>query len=226
MTDGTVEYLGRNDFQVKIRGLRIELGEIEAHLLACEGVRDVVVIARQETEGDTYLIGYMVSTTGNELSAPALQEHLRQHIPDYMVPRYLVQLEQFPLNANGKLDRKALPEPAQTLGSTDATAPSTALEEALAQLWKDNLKRDVLGVHDNYFMLGGDSLKVIHLQVKAREQGMALTLTQIYQTSEHRWTGPKHAAQEVHRRVWRPGTHGAFCAGTGSDPPGQRGRVR
>src|SRR5450830_1024455 len=181
LADGTVEYLGRNDFQVKIRGLRIELGEIEAHLLACEGVRDVVVIARQETEGDTYLIGYMVSASGNELPAQALQEQLRQHVPDYMVPRYLVQLEHFPLNANGKLDRKALPEPAQPLGSTDATAPRTALEQALAQLWKDNLKREVLGVHDNYFMLGGDSLKVIHLQIKAREQGMAFTLTQIYQ---------------------------------------------
>ncbi|MBV6748763.1 amino acid adenylation domain-containing protein [Pseudomonas chlororaphis] len=207
LADGTVEYLGRNDFQVKIRGLRIELGEIEAHLLACEGVRDVVVIARQETEGDTYLIGYMVSASGNELPAQALQEQLRQHVPDYMVPRYLVQLEHFPLNANGKLDRKALPEPAQTLGSTDATAPRTALEQALAQLWKDNLKRDVLGVHDNYFMLGGDSLKVIHLQIKAREQGMALTLTQIYQNPTIAQLARLVNAQQASSSQWQPVEH-------------------
>ncbi|MCF5710490.1 amino acid adenylation domain-containing protein [Pseudomonas syringae] len=179
--DGTLEYLGRNDFQVKIRGLRIELGEIEAQLLACEGIRDAVVIARQETEGDAYLVGYLVTTHAQELSSQSLQNHLRQQVPDYMVPRHLIQVERFPLNANGKLDRKALPEPAETLGSSDTTAPRTALERALAQLWKDNLKRDVPGIHDNYFMLGGDSLKVIHLQIRAREQGMALTLAQIYQ---------------------------------------------
>ncbi|MFZ4833802.1 amino acid adenylation domain-containing protein [Rouxiella sp. Mn2063] len=181
LADGTVEYLGRNDFQVKIRGLRIELGEIEAHLLAYEGVRDAVVIARQETEGDAYLVGYLVGNTANEISVQALQEYLRLHVPDYMVPRYLIQLDQFPLNVNGKLDRKALPEPEHTQENTEITAPSTALEHAIAQLWKDNLKRDVLGVHDNYFMLGGDSLKVIHLQIKAREQDIALTLAQIYQ---------------------------------------------
>jgi syringomycin synthetase protein SyrE len=207
LADGTVEYLGRNDFQVKIRGLRIEPGEIEAQLLACEDVRDAVVIARQETEGDTCLIGYVVGASGNELSAKALQEHLRQHVPDYMVPRYLVQLEHFPLNANGKLDRKALPEPAHTLGSTDTTAPRTALEQALAQLWKDNLKRDVLGVHDNYFMLGGDSLKVIHLQIKAREQGMALTLTQIYQNPTIAQLAQLLNTQQASPSPWQPVLH-------------------
>ncbi|MFC6338139.1 amino acid adenylation domain-containing protein [Pseudomonas sp. CCM 7891] len=181
LPDGSIEYLGRNDFQVKIRGLRIELGEIEARLLACKGVKDVVVIARQEAEGDAYLSAYLVSEPGCVLSPQALREALHQQVPDYMIPRHLIQLEQFPLNVNGKLDRKALPEPMQTSGSTDATAPRTALEQALAELWQDNLKRTALGVHDNYFMLGGDSMKVIHLQIKAREQGIALTLAQIYQ---------------------------------------------
>ena len=180
LPDGSLEYLGRNDFQVKIRGLRIELGEIEAHLLTCEGVKDVVVIARQETEGDAYLCAYLVSEPGCKLSPQALQDDLRQQVPDYMVPRHLIELEQLPLNVNGKLDRKALPEPADTLG-TDTTAPRTALEQALADLWQENLKRTTLGIHDNYFMLGGDSLKVIHLQIHAREQGIALTLAQIYQ---------------------------------------------
>lgn len=181
LPDGSIEYLGRNDFQVKLRGLRIELGEIEAHLLACEGVKEVVVIARQPAEGDAHLSAYVVGDPGCVLSPQALQAALRQHLPDYMVPRALLQLEQWPLNANGKLDRKALPEPADPLRSTDATAPRTALEQALATLWQDNLKQGALGVHDNYFTLGGDSLKVIHLQIKAREQGMALTLAQIYQ---------------------------------------------
>ncbi|OUM05318.1 hypothetical protein BW686_21700 [Pseudomonas syringae] len=207
LADGTVEYLGRNDFQVKIRGLRIELGEIEAQLLACEEVREAVVIARQETEGDACLIGYVVGTHGNALSTQALQTHLRQHVPDYMVPRYLVQLEHLPLNANGKLDRKALPEPAPTLGNSDATAPRTALEQALAQLWKDNLKRDVVGVHDNYFMLGGDSLKVIHLQIKAREHGMALTLTQIYQNPTIAHLAELLDAQQAPSSLWQPVLH-------------------
>ncbi|MFL9907266.1 amino acid adenylation domain-containing protein [Paraburkholderia sp. RL17-337-BIB-A] len=180
LPDGSIEYLGRNDFQVKIRGLRVEPGEIEARLAACEGVKDVVVITRQEAKGDAYLSAYIVSEPGYVLSQQALHEALRQQVPDYMVPRHLIQVEQFPLNANGKLDRKALPEPGAVSGSTDATAPRTALEQSLADLWRDNLKLIALGVHDNYFMLGGDSLKVIHLQVKAREQGIALTVAQIY----------------------------------------------
>ena len=180
LPDGSLEYLGRNDFQVKIRGLRIELGEIEAHLLACEGVKDVVVIARQEA-GDAYLNAYWVSEPGCSPSPQALQETLRQRVPDYMVPRHLMALEQFPLSVNGKLDRKALPEPSATQGC-DTTAPRTALEQRLAELWRDNLKRSTLGIHDNYFMLGGDSLKVIHLQINAREQGIALTLAQVYQS--------------------------------------------
>ncbi|MBC3387174.1 non-ribosomal peptide synthetase [Pseudomonas sp. SWRI179] len=180
LPDGSLEYLGRNDFQVKIRGLRIELGEIEAHLLACEGVKDVVVIARQEA-GDAYLNAYWVSEPGCSPSPQALQETLRQRVPDYMVPRHLMALEQFPLSVNGKLDRKALPEPSATQGC-DTTAPRTALEQLLAELWRDNLKRSTLGIHDNYFMLGGDSLKVIHLQINARERGIALTLAQVYQS--------------------------------------------
>ncbi|WVV46974.1 amino acid adenylation domain-containing protein [Pseudomonas sp. NA13] len=155
LPDGSLEYLGRNDFQVKIRGLRIELGEIEAHLLACEGVKDVVVIARQEA-GDAYLNAYWVSEPGSSPSPQALQETLRQQVPDYMVPRHLVELGQFPLSVNGKLDRKALPEPTAIQGS-DTTAPRTTLEQTLVELWRENLKRPTLGVHDNYFMLGGDS---------------------------------------------------------------------
>ncbi|KIH83102.1 amino acid adenylation domain-containing protein [Pseudomonas batumici] len=181
LADGSIEYLGRNDFQVKIRGLRIELGEIEARLGACEGIKDALVIARQASAEDTYLCAYLVGEPGCVLSAPHLHETLRQQLPDYMVPRYLIQLERFPLNVNGKLDRKALPEPEEALGGSDGTAPRSALEQSLADLWRDNLKCAALGIHDNYFMLGGDSLKVIHLQVKAREQGIALTLAQIYQ---------------------------------------------
>ncbi|WP_238962040.1 non-ribosomal peptide synthetase [Pseudomonas sp. AF32] len=181
LPDGSLEYLGRNDFQVKIRGLRIELGEIEAHLAACEGVKEVAVIARQAADGDAFLSAYLVSETGSTLCPQSLREALLRQVPDYMVPRHLIQLEQLPLNANGKLDRKALPEPEHTSGSTDATAPRNPLEQTLAELWAVNLNRPAPGIHDNYFMLGGDSLKVIHLQIQAREQGIGLTLAQVYQ---------------------------------------------
>ncbi|MDB6444372.1 amino acid adenylation domain-containing protein [Pseudomonas sp. 21TX0197] len=181
LPDGSLEYLGRNDFQVKIRGLRIELGELEARLVTCEGVKEAVVIARQAGEGDAYLSAYLVGEPGHELCPQALREALRRQVPDYMVPRHLIQLERLPLNVNGKLDRKALPEPEQTFGSSDATAPRTPLERMLADLWAENLDRPAPGIHDNYFMLGGDSLKVIHLQIKAREQGIGLTLAQVYQ---------------------------------------------
>ncbi|MGY2288352.1 amino acid adenylation domain-containing protein [Pseudomonas sp. SDO528_S397] len=179
--DGSIEYLGRTDFQVKIRGLRIELSEIEAHLNAMDPVKDVVVVARHDAQGDAYLGAYMLAHPGYTVSPPALLEALALHVPDYMVPKYLMVLEQFPLNVNGKLDRAALPAPLAAPANPHATAPRSPLEQALAALWRSNLNLATLGIHDNYFRLGGDSLKVIHLQVKAREQGIALTLAQLYQ---------------------------------------------
>jgi len=181
LPDGSVQYLGRNDFQIKIRGLRIELGEIESRLRACEGVKDVVVAASHDDDGDTSLIAYLLSDEGCVLEHSTLRTELRRHVPDYMVPRHCIELERFPLNVNGKLDRKALPVPDAVSGGEAAVEPRNELERTLVELFQENLKCDSIGIHDNYFMLGGDSLKVIRLKVKARERNIPLNLEDVYQ---------------------------------------------
>jgi amino acid adenylation domain-containing protein len=166
--DGSVEYLGRNDDQVKIRGFRIELGEIQAHLATADGVRDAVVIAREDTPGDKRLVAYVIAD--GTPSAAALRDHLLLSLADYMVPAAFVLLERFPLTTNGKLDRKALPAP-----DTDALArrgyapPQGAVETTIATLWQDLLKVDRVGREDNFFELGGHSLLAVKLIERMRQ---------------------------------------------------------
>ncbi|CRM28925.1 Gramicidin S synthase II [Pseudomonas sp. 31 R 17] len=166
--DGSVEYLGRNDDQVKIRGFRIELGEIQAHLATADGVRDAVVIAREDTPGDKRLVAYVIADGAP--TAAALRDHLLQSLADYMVPAAFVLLERFPLTTNGKLDRKALPAP-----DTDALArrgyapPQGAVETTIATLWQDLLKVDRVGREDNFFELGGHSLLAVKLIERMRQ---------------------------------------------------------
>ncbi|NEI82281.1 AMP-binding enzyme, partial [Rhizobium ruizarguesonis] len=112
--DGKLEFLGRVDFQLKIRGYRVELGEVEAGLGACEGVREAVVIAREDAPGDKRLVAYVVAKPGSTVEATALRSELKGRLPEYMVPSAFVVLEAMPLNANGKVDRKALPRPEAT----------------------------------------------------------------------------------------------------------------
>jgi iturin family lipopeptide synthetase B len=158
--NGELEYLGRIDFQVKIRGFRIELGEIETHLLRHDGVTESVVLARDDNEGNRYLCAYIV--TKSELDLAGLKEYLAKHVPDYMVPSFIVPLEQIPLTSNGKVDRKALPKP--EAGSTDRyVAPRNEIEEAMAKIWSDVLKLERVGIEDNFFHIGGDSIKSIKL---------------------------------------------------------------
>ena len=129
LPDGDMEYYGRLDHQVKIRGHRIELGEIEARLLQHEAVEEAVVIARDDSEGIKYLCAYLVK--GAELTIQALREYLSSELPGYMIPSYFVELEKMPLTSNGKLDRKALPDPDGSINTgTEYIAPSNDIEES------------------------------------------------------------------------------------------------
>ncbi|MBT2748499.1 MULTISPECIES: non-ribosomal peptide synthetase [unclassified Lysobacter] len=171
LPDGTIEYLGRNDFQVKIRGFRIELGEIEARLVACDGVREAVVIAREDVEGDKRLVAYAVMEPGAELSVAALRDALSKDLAEYMVPSAFVALEALPLTPNGKLDRKALPAPDQTaVLSREYAAPQGEIETAIAEIWQDLLGIERVGRYDHFFELGGHSLLAMQLMVRVREQ--------------------------------------------------------
>ncbi|UJB20528.1 MULTISPECIES: non-ribosomal peptide synthetase [Lysobacter] len=171
LADGTIEYLGRNDFQVKIRGFRIELGEIEARLVACDGVREAVVIAREDVEGDKRLVAYAVMEPGVELSVAALRESLSKDLAEYMVPSAFVALEALPLTPNGKLDRKALPAPDQAaVLSREYEAPQGEIETAIAEIWQDLLGIERVGRHDHFFELGGHSLLAVQVASRLRQQ--------------------------------------------------------
>ncbi|KWW14624.1 non-ribosomal peptide synthetase [Pseudomonas putida] len=176
--DGTFHYLGRVDNQVKIRGLRIELGEIEARLLAQPGVREAAVIAR-ELPGGKRLLAYVVGAPewlADPSIGPGLREALKQALPEFMVPWQISVLAAMPLNPNGKLDRRALPDPQLAQATGCYVAPRTELQIALAEIWAKVLKVERVGLHDNFFELGGDS--ILSLQVVARSRPLkALGLT-------------------------------------------------
>lgn len=159
-TEGQIEYLGRIDHQVKVRGFRIELGEIEAQLLAQPAVREAVVVTREGPAGAS-LIGYIAAHADEAIDTAALRERLAQVLPDYMVPRAIVVLAALPLNANGKVDRKALPEPEGMGRASTYEAPQGEVARMLAAIWSEVLKVDQVGLHDNFFDLGGHSLLLI-----------------------------------------------------------------
>ncbi|HET8774954.1 MAG TPA: amino acid adenylation domain-containing protein, partial [Thermoanaerobaculia bacterium] len=170
LPNGTIEFLGRNDFQVKLRGFRIELGEIEARLSECAGVRDAIVIAREDVPGDKRLVAYV---TG-DASIGDLRETLSRQLPDYMVPAAFVQLDAFPLTANGKVDRRALPAPEATaLNVREYEAPEGEIEETLAALWQELLHVERVGRHDQFFELGGHSLLVVAMVERLRAVGLS-----------------------------------------------------
>ncbi|WP_133822070.1 non-ribosomal peptide synthetase, partial [Tahibacter aquaticus] len=159
LADGNIEYLGRNDFQVKIRGFRIELGEIEAQLSACAGVREAVVLAREDIAGDPRLVAYAIAQDGIALSAPALREALARELAAYMLPAAFVFLREWPLTPNGKLDRKALPAADLSSPSTrDYADPQGATEQAIAAIWQRLLGVERVGRYDHFFERGGHSL--------------------------------------------------------------------
>jgi amino acid adenylation domain-containing protein len=159
--DGAVEFLGRIDFQVKIRGNRVELGEIEAVLESHAGVKQAVVMAREDEPGDQRLVAYLVAASGRPPTVSELRRHVEETLPDYMVPSAYCVLESMPLSPNGKVDRRALPEPDRGRPELDQVyvAPRNELETLLTEIWCDVLGFDRVGVHDRFFELGGSSLQ-------------------------------------------------------------------
>jgi aryl carrier-like protein len=179
LPDGQIEYLGRIDAQVKIRGFRIELGEIEARLAQQPGIRDAVVLAREDSPGDQRLVAYCTAEGG--IDAQALRTALAAVLPEYMVPAAFVQLEQWPLTPNGKLDRKALPAPErQAYAGGEYEAPSGEVETLLAQLWSELLGVERVGRHDDFFALGGHSLLAVTLMDRMRQAGMSADVRSLF----------------------------------------------
>ena len=172
LPDGNIEFLGRNDDQVKIRGYRIELGEIETTLAEHPGVREAVVIAREDTPGEKRLVAYYTASDGSDqtIGAEALRTHLSVTLPEYMVPAAYVRLERMPLTANGKLDRKALPAPeGEAYAVRGYEAPQGEIETTLAGIWAEMLKVERVGRHDNFFELGGHSLLAVRVVSRIRQ---------------------------------------------------------
>ncbi|MFK3651158.1 amino acid adenylation domain-containing protein [Lysobacter enzymogenes] len=169
--DGTIEYLGRNDFQVKIRGFRIELGEIESRLSQCEGVREAVVLAREDVPGDQRLVAYVVADEGADVSAATLRAQLSRHLAEFMLPSAYVRLDALPQTPNGKLDRKALPAPDETaVIRREYAAPQGETETALAAIWAELLGLERVGRHDQFFELGGHSLLALQVASRLRQR--------------------------------------------------------
>jgi len=159
LPDGNLEFLGRNDYQVKLRGFRIELGEIEAALTACAGVRDALVVAREDQPGDQRLVAYLIADAGAAPAAGELRARLAQTLADYMLPAAFVILDAWPLGGNGKLDRQALPAPGlAAVASRTYAAPEGELEAAIAHSWQELLGIERVGRDDHFFELGGYSL--------------------------------------------------------------------
>jgi amino acid adenylation domain-containing protein len=160
LPDGNIEFLGRIDHQVKVRGFRIEPGEIEAVLGRHPGVRESVVLAREDEPGDRRLVAYVVPNTGEIPKVGELRRFLAEKLPDYMLPSFVVTLDALPLTPSGKVDRRALPAPDGVRPELEETfaAPLTPIEQALAEIWCSLLKLERVGVHDNFFELGGHSL--------------------------------------------------------------------
>jgi amino acid adenylation domain-containing protein len=181
LADGAIDYLGRNDFQVKIRGFRIELGEIENRLSSSAGVREAVVIAREDGHGDKRLVAYLTQDSGSELSIAGLRADLAATLPDYMLPGAFVVLPALPLTANGKLDRGALPTPdADAVISHSYEAPQGPIETALARIWQELLELERVGRNDHFFELGGHSLMALSLVEHLRREGWALEARAVF----------------------------------------------
>ncbi|HBL31161.1 MAG TPA: non-ribosomal peptide synthetase, partial [Acidobacteria bacterium] len=197
LPDGRLEFLGRIDGQVKIRGHRVEVGEIEVALVRHPEVREAVVVARLYGPGDKRLVAYVVPAEGAVITDGALRQALKRTLPDAMIPSAFVLLEALPLTPNGKVDRRALPEPGRArpdLGSAPL-APRTGLEATIADVWKDVLKLDRIGARDDFFALGGDSIRSIMVRSQAEEAGLPLTVQQLFQFPTLR-----ELAREIRRR--------------------------
>ena len=178
LPDGDLEFLGRIDSQVQVRGFRVELGEVHAHLVELPVMREAEVLAR-EVAGELALVAYVAADT--QLDVEAARGALGEKLPDYMVPAIFVQLPELPLTPNGKVDRRALPEP-DTAGPAGPVAPHNPLEELVAGIWARILERDAVGVHDGFFDLGGHSLLATRVLARLRDAtGVELALAELFE---------------------------------------------
>lgn len=177
LPDGNLDFLGRMDQQVKIRGFRIELTEIEEVLRQHPQVHETVVIVKEKR-----LLAYLVYDRGQAIADAELRSYLREHLPEYMIPAAFLSIEAIPLTRNGKVDRSALPEPdfAQLAFSSTYVEPRNWQEEQLQKIWQEVLKVENIGIYDNFFQLGGDSILSIQVVAKAKQQGLQLTPKQIF----------------------------------------------
>jgi len=184
LPNGSVEVLGRTDYQVKLRGFRIELGEIEARLNEHPDVTQAIVILREDNPGDPRLVAYSITPEGVTVAGEQLRQLLKGSLPDYMVPSAYVHLERFPLTPNGKIDRKALPAPEwEDLATAEYVAPRTPVEETLATLWAAVLGVPQVGIHDDFFALGGHSLLAMALLSRIQtELGASASLLEFFTT--------------------------------------------
>ena len=182
LSDGNIEYLGRIDHQVKIRGFRIELGEIESVLAQHSQVRETVVIAKEHQSGSKQLVAYVVAHQ-NSLVTNDLRKYLKEKLPEYMIPSAFVLLEALPLTPNGKVDRRALPAPdhADRTIESSFVAPRTSTEEILATIWAEVLGLEQVGVYDNFFEMGGDSILSLQVVARANQVDLKLTPQQLFQ---------------------------------------------
>ena len=181
--NGELEFVGRRDEQVKVRGYRIELGEVELALASHPAVRESVVVAHATNESGKRLIAYLVWREGEAVSAGELREYLGERLPEYMIPTQVVELSELPLNANGKVDRRALPFP-EEVGAGEGTefvAPRTPAEVILANIWAKLLGLERVSIHDNFFELGGDSIISIQAIARANQAGLQLSPKDLFQ---------------------------------------------
>jgi len=198
LTDGYVEFIGRTDDQVKIRGYRIELGEIEAAILKYVGVEGAVVVAKSNHENEKELVAYIVGNDGLENSM--VRAHLSNNLPAFMIPNHIVILDKFPLSHNGKIDRKKLPAPSTLLSDNrDKLLPRTESEERLVKIWEETLNRIDIGVRDQFFDLGGDSLKAVRIIYKIKNEfKVDIKIEDIFSNVNNIET----IAQLIDRKLW------------------------
>ncbi len=181
--DGSIEFLGRLDYQVKVRGYRIELGEIEVALSQHPALREAIAWVYEEPSGDKVLVAYVVLQPDHTLNSESLRQFLQQSLPGYMVPSAFVALPTLPLTSNGKINHRALPRPtynANTSGGVD-DEPRTPAEKTLARIWAEVLRKERVGLRDNFFALGGDSILSIQIISRAYQVGLHLTPRQVFQ---------------------------------------------
>ena len=200
--DGTLEVIGRKDFQVKIRGFRIELGEIESILAQHPAIDQTIVVAREDSQGDKYLVAYVTPDT-NGVTIDQLRQFLKQKLPDYMMPAAFMILKALPINAVGKVDRRALPDPDQINSNREETlvGPRDAVESKLVELWLQVLGKKTIGIRDRFFEdLGGSSLKAARLFLKIEaEFGKALPLAILYEAPTI-----EEIAKIIRQQEWKP----------------------